>query len=132
MAGGGYLRHTYSTSEIDAVAVYCMQLDHTYLLPIGLIAGRHSIQLRLAPSKNNQQVGINWAKQYELGAIAQLGERRDGIAEAVGSSPTSSTEDSVGFRAVLPDWLTGDWDLLRSPSLVGVNPGGHVDLREGA
>jgi hypothetical protein len=27
-----------------------------------------------------------------LGAIAQLGERRHGMAKAVGSSPTSSTE----------------------------------------
>ena len=30
------------------------------------------------------------AADYTLGAIAQLGERRHGMAEAVGSSPTSS------------------------------------------
>jgi hypothetical protein len=32
------------------------------------------------------------AAQYELGAIAQLGERRHGMAEVEGSSPSSSME----------------------------------------
>ena len=31
-------------------------------------------------------------RMSELGAIAQLGERRHGMAEVVGSIPTSSTE----------------------------------------
>lgn len=26
------------------------------------------MQLRLAPSRNNQQLGVNWADDFELGA----------------------------------------------------------------
>jgi PD-(D/E)XK nuclease superfamily protein len=87
----GFIRTTYRHDEIDAIAAYCEALDRCYLLSISLAAGRSAFYLRLAPSKNNQRLGVNWASDYELGAIAQLGERRHGMAEAVGSSPTSST-----------------------------------------
>lgn len=87
----GFRVTTYTAAEIDAIGAYCYELDQCYLLPVGLVAGRRAIQLRLAPSRNNQAVGIKWAKDYELGAIAQLGERRHGMAEAAGSSPASST-----------------------------------------
>ncbi len=88
----GYVRGTYSLDEIDAVAVYCGELDRCYLLPIGLIAGRNEIWLRLTPPRNGQRACLNWASDYELaGAIAQLGERSAGSRKVVGSSPTSST-----------------------------------------
>ena len=58
---------------------------------MSLAANRKQIYLRLAPTKNRQQVGIHLAEQYELGAIAQLGERQSGTLEAAGSSPASST-----------------------------------------
>ncbi len=87
----GYVTTTYTEDEIDAVAAYCLELRKCYLLPISLIAGRTYIHLRLAPSRNNQESRINWAKDYELGAIAQLGERGAGSAEVAGSSPASST-----------------------------------------
>lgn len=91
----GYVRGTYG-DEIDAIAGYCNELDRCYLVPTAVLAGRTSLDLRLAPSRNNQQAAINWAAEYELGAIAQLEERLNGIQEAVGSSPTSSTPpDSV-------------------------------------
>ena len=84
--------------EIDMIAPFCPDLDRCYLLPAAEFAGRLQIQLRLSPTKNNQQLLINWAKEYEftatlrrLGAVAQLGERRDGIAKATGSSPVGST-----------------------------------------
>ena len=92
---GGYLRTTYSREEVDAVAAYCEALDRCYLLPISLIAGQSHIHLRFAPARNNQRALVNWAHDYELGAIAQLGERRHGMAEAVGSSPTSSTSEAT-------------------------------------
>jgi len=88
--GGGYRRSVYGVSEIDAVAGYCPDLDRCYLVPAAMICERRAINLRLAPSRNNQRVRIHFAEKYELGAIAQLGERRRGTAEAVGSSPTSS------------------------------------------
>ena len=91
----GYVQTTYSTEEIDAVAAYCSELDSCYLLPVELVAGRNTVYLRLAPTRNNQEVGIHWAKEYELGAIAQLGERRAGSAKVAGSSPASSTSEAA-------------------------------------
>jgi len=64
----GLLRQYYSADEIDAYAAYCPDLDRCYFLPIGTFANRIVIQLRLAPTKNNQKLGINWAKDYEFAA----------------------------------------------------------------
>jgi prevent-host-death family protein len=88
----GYLRETYSAHEIDAIAAYCHDLDECYFLPASLIAGKSALHLRRGPARNGQRAALNWAAEYRLsGAIAQLGERRRGTPEAVGSSPTSST-----------------------------------------
>ena len=87
----GYVRSTYGPEEVDAVAVYCQELKSCYWLPIELVAGRRAISLRLAPTANNQKVAVKYAADYELGAIAQLGERRHGMAEVGGSNPPSST-----------------------------------------
>ncbi len=86
----GYVRSTYARDEIDAVAAYCPELKRCYWLPIELVEGRSAMWLRLEPAANNQEAAIKYAADYELGAIAQLGERRHGMAEVVGSSPTSS------------------------------------------
>jgi prevent-host-death family protein len=88
----GYERRYYSADEIDLVAVYCHELDQSYLLPIELVAGRRTIQLRVTPPKNGQRACLNRAVDFELpGAIAQLGERLRGTQEVAGSSPASST-----------------------------------------
>jgi prevent-host-death family protein len=88
----GYVRSSYSESEIDLVAVYCHQLDRCYLLPIALVAGRRAIFLRLTPPKNGQRACINLAEEFELsGAVAQLVEHQSGTLRARGSSPLSST-----------------------------------------
>jgi hypothetical protein len=89
--GGGYIRRGYAAHEIDAVGAYCPDVDKCYLIPMSLAANRTQIYLRLSPAKNRQRVGIHLAEQYELGAIAQLGERQSGTLEAAGSSPASST-----------------------------------------
>ncbi len=96
----GLIRRQYQPDEIDAIAGYCAELDVCYLVPKELSVQRATVQLRLAPTKNNQWARVNWARDFELGAtlmalqgpIAQLGERRDGIAEAGGSSPPGSIE----------------------------------------
>lgn len=96
----GYVRTTYALHEIDAVAAYCADLDRCYLLPAELIAGRHLISLRLEPPRNGQRAALHWAADYELsGAIAQLGERRLGMAEVAGSSPAGSTERDTALPA---------------------------------
>ena len=82
----GLIRRKYLPGEIDAVAAYCADLDVCYYLPEELSVDRAAVQLRLAPTKNNQALGIKWAQDYELGAtlrqlqgpIAQLGERQSG------------------------------------------------------
>jgi hypothetical protein len=88
---GGYVRSTYSVDEIDAVAIYCAELDEVFLVPVSVVAGRSAIRLRIDPPRNGQRACINLASEYRLGAIAQLGERPAGSREVVGSSPTSST-----------------------------------------
>jgi PD-(D/E)XK endonuclease len=94
----GLLRQFYSPDDIDAYAAYCSDVDGCYFLPMTEFSNRIAIQLRLAPTRNNQNQRINWAKDYEFaarlgrpGAVAQLGERRAGSAKATGSSPVGST-----------------------------------------
>jgi hypothetical protein len=80
----GMLRRGYSADEIDAFAAYA-DVDECYFLPMDAFPGKKNIQLRLAPTKNNQAQRINWPEDYEfaatlgrLGAVAQLGERLAG------------------------------------------------------
>jgi prevent-host-death family protein len=90
----GYVRSTYRADEIDALATYCEPLDRCYLLPVEMVAGRRAVSLRTSPTRNGQRAAINLASDYEFGAVAQLAERRYGIPEAEGSSPSSSTNQT--------------------------------------
>jgi prevent-host-death family protein len=73
-SGGDQIRRFYDASEIDAVGIYCEDLDRCYLMPIGSVAGMRGVQLRVAPPRNAQKAQLNWATDYELqGAVAQLG-----------------------------------------------------------
>ena len=62
----GYLRSTYSADEIDAIAAYAPDTDGCYLIPISEVAGCKAISLRVAPTRNNQALGVHWARDYEL------------------------------------------------------------------
>lgn len=95
----GYVRSTYRAEEIDALAAYCEPLDRCYLLPVDMVAGRRAVCLRVSPTKNGQRAAINCAAAYEFGAVAQLAERRYGIPEAEGSSPSSSTNQTTFPKA---------------------------------
>ena len=64
----GLLRRVYVEGEIDAFAAYCPELDRCYLIPFDLFAGRTTSHLRLGPGRNNQNLGINWAKDFEFAA----------------------------------------------------------------
>jgi PD-(D/E)XK endonuclease len=94
----GLRSRSYSAEEVDAIAAYCHELKRSFYVPIAKIEGRRSFQLRLGPSLNNQSKGVNWAATYELGAIAQLGERVTGSHEVAGSSPASSTSNVRPLR----------------------------------
>ena len=91
MTNHGYVRRPYAIDEIDAVAAYCGDLDRCYFLPAKMVADKYMLHLRLDPPENGQRASLNWAADYEFGAVAQLGERRHGMAEATGSSPVGST-----------------------------------------
>jgi prevent-host-death family protein len=69
---GENVRLSYTADEIDAVAVYCEEIDECYLLPIERFAGRRGVHLRLASPRNGQRASLNWADEYRLGAVAQL------------------------------------------------------------
>ena len=87
----GYVVTNYDESQVDAIGVYCGDLDRCYLIPIDVVSGQGDVTLRLKPTKNNQQAALNWATEYEFhGAVAQLEERVAGSDEVRGSSPLSS------------------------------------------
>jgi hypothetical protein len=64
----GHIHRSYGADEIDAIAAYCPDTGCCYLLPHELSVDRALVQLRLAPTKNNQILGIRWAHEHELGA----------------------------------------------------------------
>jgi hypothetical protein len=96
----GFVRSCYTPSEVDALAAYCPQLDRCYFLRLDALRATTTIQLRVAAARNGQRVNVNWAERFEfaatlgrtVGAIAQLGERLDGIQKVAGSSPAGSIE----------------------------------------
>ena len=97
-SGDRFIHRPYTAAEIDAIAAYSMDLDRCYFVPIERVEGRPGIALRLVPPRNNQRRRVNLAEEYELaarlarhGAVAQLGERLDGIQEVRGSIPLGST-----------------------------------------
>jgi len=55
---GGYLRSTYSASEIDAVAAYAPTPGACYLIPIEEACLRSTLSLRLGPTANHQAANI--------------------------------------------------------------------------
>jgi hypothetical protein len=92
----GYVRTTYDAREVDAVAIYCPEIDACSLVPIERVGGRAKLHLRLSRAKNNQEFAISYAADYEFhGAIAQLGERMTGSHEVGGSNPPSSTSEAA-------------------------------------
>jgi hypothetical protein len=62
----GFVRRRYTADEIDAFAAYCLDIDRCFILPIAQFPAPSAIQLRLGPTRNNQQTGINWADEYDL------------------------------------------------------------------
>ncbi len=67
-ARAGIVHRWYTADEIDAFGApaYCAALDRCYLLPLSRFGGRSGIRLRLESPRNNQQRGINWAREYEF------------------------------------------------------------------
>jgi hypothetical protein len=64
----GYVRTSYTATEIDAVGVYSPEQGECFLIPVSEAAGRRSVHLRLDPPKNNQAEGVKWARDYAFEA----------------------------------------------------------------
>ena len=110
----GYIRSNYTAEEIDAVAAYCPGTDACYFIPVAAVGDRTAIQLRLSPPANGQRAAVHFAADYELGAVAQLGERRHGMAEVRGSIPLSSTSDPPATLAAYDYRQKFGWYMERA------------------
>lgn len=90
----GYVKTTYSTHEIDAIAAYSPSTDSCYLIPIDEAQGMAAISLRLAPTRNNQATNIRWARDYEfersLHRAWRIGRDNIVIVGAIGSGRLES------------------------------------------
>ena len=65
----GFVKRSYTPDEVDALAVYCADLDRCYDLPLDRFGPRREIQLRLTRPCKNQTAGINWADDYALESL---------------------------------------------------------------
>ena len=60
----GVFRRDYK-GEIDYFAIYCFETEQAYLVPIeDLPVGKGC--LRVTPTRNAQEQGVRWARDYEL------------------------------------------------------------------
>jgi hypothetical protein len=64
----GLLHRAYTADEVDAIAAYSPELRRGFYVPIDLLGGRSHLQLRIAPSRNNQRFGVDWADDFALDA----------------------------------------------------------------
>src|SRR5262249_20223048 len=64
----GFVKRPYTADEIDAVAAFSPELRRSFWLPIAHFPNRAYVQLRLAPTRNNQRSKINWADDFALDA----------------------------------------------------------------
>jgi PD-(D/E)XK endonuclease len=65
----GFIRRLYTADEIDACAAYCTDIDRCFILPIARFPAQSTVRLRLGPTRNNQQAGVNWADDYDLARL---------------------------------------------------------------
>ncbi len=63
--GRSHIRRGYR-GEIEYFAVYCPDNGKIYFIPVEDVPDGSKARLRLKITKNNQQQGILWAKDYEL------------------------------------------------------------------
>jgi hypothetical protein len=70
-AGNGFRKRSYTGAEVGVIAVYCHDVDQCYLLQLDHFDGRKQFDLRLAPSRNNQRLRVNWASEFEFEATLE-------------------------------------------------------------
>src|SRR5262249_41065163 len=116
--------------------LYAPSTDSCYLVPINEVEGLGQISLRVAATRNNQAVGIHWARDYEfrtslwrnwgVGCPAQAGH-----GERFASGGTMS---GCGAIAQLGERYAGSVEVVgssptSSTELVGCKPEGRRGSR---
>lgn len=64
--------------EVELFGVFCPDNGKVYLVPVDEVPPTCA-WLRVEPPANKQRTHITWAAQYEIGGVAQLGARLNGI-----------------------------------------------------
>jgi hypothetical protein len=64
----GLRKQVYGPDDVDLVAAYCLELDRSFLLTSTQFCGRTQFDLRVASSRNNQRLGVNWAHEFPFEA----------------------------------------------------------------
>ena len=62
----GLVHRGYTADEIDAIAAYCADIDRCFYLSLGACRGQAYVHLRLAPTRNHQRLGVNWADDFDF------------------------------------------------------------------
>ncbi|MBO0778298.1 MAG: hypothetical protein J2P37_05665 [Ktedonobacteraceae bacterium] len=65
VGGKPHIRKGYR-GEADYFGVYSPEMGKVYLVPVEDVPIASSATLSLYPTKNNQQKGVKWAKDYEI------------------------------------------------------------------
>ena len=67
LSANSHAQKSYTSKEIDWIAVYDETSDKCYYIPSSMLGddGRTTISLRISPTKNRQKAGLVWAKDFE-------------------------------------------------------------------
>ncbi len=60
--------------QIDYFAVFCPETRRSYLIPIAEVPLKRQARLRVHPARNNQQLGIRFAADFEIRQPGITGE----------------------------------------------------------
>ena len=61
-------KRNYTSGEVDVIVAYCPELERCFLLTADDFDGHVEIRLRVAPSRNNQRLHVNWADDFDFEA----------------------------------------------------------------
>ena len=96
--GRGYSSYR---GQCELFAVYCPELDETYLVPVAG-TGSRGCSLRVRPSKNYQTRGVRWAADYRVGVVdvrALLTTTAESSASSAKARSTRRPSDDTRKRA---------------------------------
>ena len=68
-SASGFVKRRYVPDEVDGIAAYCPDLDRIFYLPLDRFPEHTHVQLRIAPTRNNQQAGVNWAADFAFESL---------------------------------------------------------------